>query len=777
MLLYILTTVFGASIEQLLEHRKGNVNKLLIYIPLVLLFMILSGVYEVIGMYTAKDKLEAPEWYIFISGTINGFKKNILLQGILLIILLLFNVHLNMMDEHVLSFEKYSQKIRDFTSRVRNNGVIRIIAGDMDFFDEVNIPDAKISNRIENNEEYKQLSDLYKEEHIKLEILCSHGLEKECELLNAILKDTISSEHLYSRFRTQTGLTESSFQQLLRIGKIKTDFKNSVEIRFYNDKSPDKGLRGRFIDGCGIIYRKEKEYKRKKPELKKKFPFFRIDKFTEELYSVNRLNDQENEYYMDMVQTKWQACDPKQCEKIVAFCEYLYRYINRSEPRFHMALVYVNSYEIARKKRRRKEFPPFGVMYLAACVRKNVEWDVDLIAIDENTSNDELKNWNKYDVIGYSIISSYAYNILKRCHNASVRKMDVVILAGGYQAEKFSNGVFRDFDADIIFRGEGEESIQEFCRCYDDRDYSSIGGVLYRSHQKHILVNGEPQCVDIDKIPLPARDLLDDEDVVMTDRLAGTELRMVHILFSRGCKNNCYYCAANQDCRVKTIRYRDKRKIVEELRWLKERYMIDGFSIIDDCFLTEKDKAIEICNYIAEQKLNLKWSLAARVDSIDDDILIALQNAGCIEIKFGVETGSNELLKKMNKGVTVQVSEEAINKTKSVGINVKIFIITGLPYESDRTHNETKAFLQKMYEKGLIDRISLLRFAPLAGSYIYSQPEKFGIKKSCLISDNFNKVSLYRKSYDWWNDRKRFSDCERWYKDMKAFIDARWGDA
>lgn len=776
MLLFVLTTVLGVLIEQVLEYRGKKENKLQLYIFGVILFVLLSVIYELIG-----STAETPEWYKYISGIVDGFEENTILQGIFLIILIVFSVYFDVTGNNVLSFKEYSRRIREFTYRARDNSVVKIIAGDMDFFDKVMIPELEVSEtenlkQIENNEEYRQLFDLYKKEHIKLEILCSHGLEKEQELLKAILNDTTSAEYLYSLYRLQTGLTESIFQQLLRIGKIKTDFNNSVEIRFYNDHNPDKGLRGRFVNDQGIIYRKEKEYKRLKLEHRARYPFWRRAKRSEDLYSVNRLNRQENEYYMDMVNTKWNACDTQQCRKIVAFCEYLYRYINRKEPRFHMALVYVNSYEVARKKRLRKEFPPFGVMYLAACVRENVEWDVTLVAVDEDTSNSELKDWDKYDVIGYSIISSYAYNILKRCHNAAKKKIDVVILAGGYQAEKFSNGVFQDFDANIIFKGEGEYSIQEFCRHYADRDYSSIKGIIYRNHQKETLVNGDAQYVDVDKLPRPARDLLDDEDVVMTDRLAGTELRMVHMLFSRGCIYNCYYCAANQDGRIKKIRYRDKRKIVEELCWLKKRYEIGGFSIIDDCFLTDKEKAIEICKYIAEQKLELKWSLAARVDNIDDEVLEALRNSGCIEIKFGVETGSDELLKKMNKGVTVQNAENAIRKTKEYGINVKVFIITGLPNESDKTHKETQEFLQRMAEEKLIDRISLLRFAPLAGSYIYAQPNKFEICKNRLTAENFDKVSLYRESYDWWLDQKRFSECEKWYEDMKEFIAQYWSD-
>ena len=157
---------------------------------------------------------------------------------------------------------------------------------------------------------------------------------------------------------------------------------------------------------------------------------------------------------------------------------------------------------------------------------------------------------------------------------------------------------------------------------------------------------------------------------------------------------------------------------------------------------------------------------------------MALKNAGCIEIKFGVETGSNELLAKMHKGgeVTAECAEKAIRLTKSYEIDVKLFIITGLPGETDVTHNETKEFLEKLYQDKQIDRVSLLRYTPLAGSHIYDNPDQFGINSSTLGIDTFQKTRLYRDSYDWWSDSSIMGKCETWYNDMRKFIDERWKD-
>lgn len=771
----ILSALVGVLVAKIFDGKTKPQGKRPIVTIVVGIFLFLIGYLY----YTLCQLNNPPDCIIVISELSSNFESNIPLQGFLIILVCIFIAYMDFRKDQRLSFKSYSKKIMDFTNKAkgREKSVLTIVAGDMDFLGNINFSDTNITNLMDNNPEYKQLLELCKNNTgIKIRILCSHGLSRDNNLLNSIVNGTISPDNLFNSYNNKKRLDNHTFQQLLRIGKIWTDF-NNVEIRFYRSDSEDKQLRARFIDEYGIVYRKEGMRSKIKIRTKETFPFIDKQVTEEDLYSVHELNKEELEYYKDMVALKWGNFDENVGNKIIRFCQLLYHYVNNYEPRFHMALVYANSYEIARKGNQRKEFPPFGVMYLAACVRENPDWEVKLIAVDKNADVKEFESWSNYDVIGFSLISSYSYDVLKRCFAVCKRKKNAVIIAGGYQAEKFSHDVFEDFDADIIFKGEGEDSIRDFCQHFEDRNYAEIPGIIYRGFRKTIQATPGRGCVNIDKIPFPARDLLPLEDIVMTNRLAGTELKMVHMLFSRGCCYNCLYCAANQDGSIKKIRYRDKLKIVEELNLLINTYGIQGFSIIDDCFLTEEEKAVDICRYLAKQNLGLKWSLAARVDQINDNVLEALKSAGCIEIKFGIETGSDELLKKMNKGTTVKMAEEAIKKTNACDIGVKLFIITGLPYESDTTHEETKQFLERMYENKLVNRVSLLRYTPLAGSYIYNHPSDYGLKGSALVKDNFSKTHLYHKSFNWWSDTSRYRNCERWYKDMQNFIRQRWGDA
>lgn len=764
--------VLVGKVVDIFESSKKKQNSIYLFMGIMCVF--------VAYFFIQEERLDNPSCvYVEFKKIIDGWDSNILIQSVFFFFVLVGITITNIYRSGFLTFKQYSKRIYDFTLRAHEGSTVTLIAGDMDFLGGIKVEQEKVPLLMEESKEYIQLLQLG--DRIKLKILCNHKLEEK--VANAIIEDTISPKFFYNDYRIGGNLGCSSFQQLLRIGKIKSDLGRSVEIRFYNSENDDTRFRARFVDDEGIVYKKETE--------KVKFRLLemiktlignplklkeRIQKIThrEDLYSIHYLNKQEYVYYYDMFKIKWDLYDSVKCDKIVNFCESLYHFVNRDEKKYHMALIYVNSYEIARKGKRRKEFPPFGVLYLAASVNEEPGWKVDIKAIDEN--NYKL-NLLEYDVVGFSIVSSYSYAYLKKCNDTSDMKDDVLKIAGGYQAEKFWHEVFRDFETDLIFKGEGENSIRQMCKQYRTRNFSAIDGVIYKDNRGGIAQTEGRGNVDIDKIPEPARYLLPIQDVVMKDRLAGTEKSMVHMLFSRGCPNDCIYCAANQNGNNKCIRYRDKQLIVKELLNLKSAYNIDGFSIIDDCFLMNKKEAIEICKFIAESNLGLVWSLAARVDNVDDEILEVLQKAGCIEIKFGIETGSNDLLLKMQKGITIEMAEKVIQKTKAHGIGVKLFIITGLPEENEKDHIETIRFLEKMKKEGIVDRVSLLRYTPLAGSYIYDHPENYGINSQELKTDNFDKMYLYERSYNWWNDERRLMICDKWYNEIQTLIDKNWGDS
>ena len=371
-----------------------------------------------------------------------------------------------------------------------------------------------------------------------------------------------------------------------------------------------------------------------------------------------------------------------------------------------ICLVYPECYEVARFGNKRKEFPPFGVMYLASALEKE-NYNVKIIA----TSNDNNSfNFNDFDIVGFSISSSLAYPLIKETRENSIFKTNSLIIAGGIHASLYPREVINELNCDIVSIGEGEKTIVEIAKATSLDDIFKIKGIYYKKDNSIYVTEKRNDINDLDTIDFPARHLLPKEEIVMK-RLADTSLPIAHVLFSRGCPYHCNFCA-NQN---NNVRYRSKDNIKEELELLIKDYGIKGFCVVDDNFLVNKENVMKIIREIG--KFNLKWSTLARVDNVDLELLKELKNSGCIEIKYGVESGSQKMLDLMNKKITVSEIKDAFNLTKYVGINVKALIMHGYPKEDINTTKETIALLDELEMS--ISRVGLTYFTYLPGSPIY----------------------------------------------------------
>jgi anaerobic magnesium-protoporphyrin IX monomethyl ester cyclase len=278
---------------------------------------------------------------------------------------------------------------------------------------------------------------------------------------------------------------------------------------------------------------------------------------------------------------------------------------------------------------------------------------------------------------------------------------------------------------------------------------------------------------DISDLPLPARHLLPFDSVVMSDRLAGTDLRMAHVMFSRGCPFPCRFCAAGNT----VIQYRSGASARAELDHLIENYGIEGFSIVDDNFIVNRKKVLEICNAIGD--LSLRWSALSRVDRVGPELLETMRAAGCIELKFGIESGSARILKSMNKGgnVTPDVIRRAVADAYAADIGVKAFVIHGFPGEDRGSTVETQSLLAELAP--MIERVSLFRFVPLPGTYVYNNPEEFALRGTDRDPDwdgDWSRYHIHHNERHWWGQDRDFAELEASYTDLRAYVDATWPD-
>jgi radical SAM superfamily enzyme YgiQ (UPF0313 family) len=427
-----------------------------------------------------------------------------------------------------------------------------------------------------------------------------------------------------------------------------------------------------------------------------------------------------------------------------------------------VVLLYPEVYDIARFKERRKEFPPFGVLYLAAAI----EQAGHSVAIERVTPHRTALHLSSYDAVGFSLASSATYGLMLKARKLSSIRNDALVMVGGVHCNLYPADSLRDFAADVASVGDAEETIAKILLCADSRCFDHLPGVVSRDSGAEV----RPRHVGrLDRVPLPARHLLPTADFVMSDRLADTDTRITHVMFSRGCPFGCRFCASGQT----EIQYRGARSVREELVQLIDRYAINGFAIVDDNFVVHKPSVAEICRQIGD--LGLRWSALSRVDTIDEPILRMLASAGCIEIKFGMESGSELMLRKMGKNISREQIKVAVTAASRLKMTTNVFVIHGFPGENLDT---TKATIDLLDELGsAISRISLFRFVPLPGSEVYRQADKYGIRGTHLQPNwngDWRRFRIHHNNRHWWGTDDQWAETQEAYQRLLAFVESRW---
>lgn len=435
-----------------------------------------------------------------------------------------------------------------------------------------------------------------------------------------------------------------------------------------------------------------------------------------------------------------------------------------------VALVYPEVFDMARYREGRKEFPPFGVMYLAAMMEnRGVEVQVFSVAPD-----DTIRDFRGFDAVGFSISSSATYGLIKDCRFTSKYSHNTLIMAGGVHPNFYPEQTLLDLKPHVvgIGEGEGEDTILEILDAKESLNFSAISGVCYLEGSKPVRTKPRTVQRDIDWLPLPARHLLPTGDIIMRNRLSNTDLLMAHVMFSRGCPFPCRFCAAAQT----RIQYRSGKTARAELIHLKEQYGIEGFAIVDDNFIVDKKKVYDVVNSIND--LNLKWSALSRVDTVDEELLNGMHKAGCIEIKFGMESGSPRILKAMRKNIEPEQVRDTAQKAYNAGIKVKFFLVHGYPGEDMDSTLETIELLTELAP--IVERASLFRFTPLPGTYVYEHPEEFHLRGTDKNEDwdgDWSKYHIYHNAQHWWGSEHDFENLNIAYNKLREFVDATWPEA
>ena len=350
--------------------------------------------------------------------------------------------------------------------------------------------------------------------------------------------------------------------------------------------------------------------------------------------------------------------------------------------------------------------PPIGIYYVGAMLKEN-KYDVDVLNWHDINRTPHLihktLSEKKPDVIGFSILHANRWGAIEIARIARKIIPDVKIVFGGIGATFLWEHLLIHFEeVDVVVIGEGEKPFLQLVKCVESKDYDrleDIKGIAFRKDGA-ILTTGNAEPVhDLDEIPNPAK-----------------YFTYQHVAATRGCPGKCTFCGSPQFWGTR-VRFHSPEYFVEQLV-LQYRKGITFFYFSDDTFTINKDHVIRVCKTIIERGLNISWVAISRVNYVDAEILYWMRKAGCTQISYGVESGSETIRNRvLNKRISADHIKNAFELTTQYGILARAYFIYGSPGESWDTIEETLELMRTIKPLSVI--FYILDLFP--GTALYSQ--------------------------------------------------------
>lgn len=329
-----------------------------------------------------------------------------------------------------------------------------------------------------------------------------------------------------------------------------------------------------------------------------------------------------------------------------------------------------------------KAYFPIGLGYIAAVLEKRHNVKVVDMGIGELDNNELSKIIldTKPNIIGISATTPAFQSAIDIAQIAKEINKDVIVIVGGAHCNAFPDYPLQYSCFDISVYGEGERTAVELWdRIEKGQSYNGVKGICFRKGDD-IITNPRRELINnLDELPFPARHLFP------IDKYPTSYYRSINYAYtvgtSRGCPFSCNFCSCNVHF-GKKYRYRNAENIVDELELLAKQYGAKGIYFREDLFTAYRQRVINICNEIIRRGLGLKWAAECRVDTIDEELLRLMKEAGCNRLWGGFESGSQRILDYINKQITIDQMREACALCNKVGIALSATFMMGIPGET-----------------------------------------------------------------------------------------------
>lgn len=371
----------------------------------------------------------------------------------------------------------------------------------------------------------------------------------------------------------------------------------------------------------------------------------------------------------------------------------------------YMNILLIN---IALRPESKVKLFPISIGYIATAMKK-AGFDFDLLDIDAHRySDDEVDEFlqeKQYDVVAMGCIVTGYSKVKNLCARVRKYQKDTYIVVGNSVATSIYEILLSKTEADVAVMGEGDitivkllEAIQEKRR--EENSLAHVLGIAYKENGKIYRNPPQPAIEDISLLPHLDFSLFDveiyiqcsadsvDEDSTTIPR---EELRALPVNTARGCVGNCTFCYHN--FRGYKYRYRSMDSILGEIRSMIEKYKLNYIFFGDELTLYSRKRAEEFTDAILQSGLKFNWTITCRADCFtkesDVEIMKKMRKAGCVGAGFSLESSNPDILKMMNKNITVEDFARTARLFYQAGITPRTSLVIGYPMETVDTIRNT----------------------------------------------------------------------------------------
>lgn len=398
---------------------------------------------------------------------------------------------------------------------------------------------------------------------------------------------------------------------------------------------------------------------------------------------------------------------------------------------------------------------PAALLYLHAWLTKsNIETRIVDIKLGQpgiNLNEAKLKhvkseiveqvNTFKPRFVGIPCYTSEFWDVIDLCEMIKKSHACTIIVGGLHVSIKPDDFFFEGSPIDIAVSGDGQYPLVEIIKRFNNgQDLDGVEGVIMPSAEGKLLMQGVSSFEDWDTLPNPDYSQLnmDFYSRPHTGIIRNLIVSGIHIFTTIGCPFSCTFCANSN----RKVSYRPISKVLEEIEGLRDNYKIDSFYILDDTFMLKKSRVVEFVEGLRNRKIDLIWAMETRVNVLDEEMAKLISECKCIQVDFGVESGSKEALVRMKKGIT----EEQILRAFDICRKYKLRTLANFMFNTPGEMVEDVERTLDMMRKTSPTRLSICLTVPFPGTAIYNEYVKPPLTKEEYKI--YNTPYLYLKVVD-----------------------------